>query len=141
LEERDAFFAKLVEELPGFLSWLESWGVPEDLREERCGVLAFQHPVLMDALHELSPEGQLEQLIDTAADANSLRLPWEGTARQLKVILSGLQTTAKDAERLLGQHGPATGNYLARLEGTRVERLPLRDGIQRWRILPSGEVG
>lgn len=140
MEQREAFFAKLIEELPALLHWLETWEMPDALREERCGVKAFHHPVLLEALHELSPEGQLELLIDTAADANVLRLPWEGTAKQLKIILSGLQATARDAEKLLGHHPPATGNYLARLEGPRVTRLTIRSGIQRWRILPSGAV-
>jgi hypothetical protein len=140
LEEREAFFAKLREELPGMLAWLEGWEIPEALREERCGVLAFHHPEIMAALHELSPEGNLSNLIDTASASGGLALPWTGTAAELKGILCTTQATARDAEKLLGQWAPAAGSYLAKLEGERVERLTKRDGIQRWRILASASV-
>ena len=145
MEERDAFFAQLVKEIPAMLSALERWEVPEDLREQRCGVKAFHHPSILASRHELSPEGQLAQLIDAAAASGSLPLPWTGTAAALKSMLTASPTTARDAERLLGGWAAATGVYLARMEGGRVQRLPMLDGVLRWRVLPaqggSGEVG
>ena len=138
LDEREAFFARLLAELPALLEWLERWDVPAELREERCGVAAFHHPALLAALLELSPEGQLSGLIDTAERAGGIALPWEGTAADLKALLLSCQATGRDAERLLGHWHAAAGAYLARLVGERVEKLPLRDGIQRWRICPSG---
>jgi hypothetical protein len=64
-----------------------------------------------------------------------------GTAAELKGILTACPQTARDAEKLLGGWAPATGTFLGRLEGNgRVERMTLRDGIQRWRILGSGAV-
>ncbi len=140
LEERDAFFAKLHEEIPAMLAWLEAWEIPDELREERCGVKAYHHPAILSALHELSPEGHLVGLIDTAHVAGSLPLPWSGTAAELKSILCGIPQTARDAEKLLGTWLSATGSHLGKLEGDRVERLPFRNGVQRWRILPSGLV-
>jgi len=139
LAERAAFFAKLREERPGMLAWLESWEIPEEIREERCGVKAFHHTAILHGLHELSPEGQLLGLIDTAHFAESLPLPWPGTAAMLRGILSDAVQTSRDAQKLL-QHAPSTGTYLARLEGDRVKRLPMLNGIQRWQILPSGLV-
>lgn len=140
LDEREAFFATLVSELPGLLAWLESWEIPQQLREERCGVRWFHHPAILAALNELSPEGQLIGLIDTAHASGALPLPWVGTAADLKGILCHAVTIARDAEKLLGSWAPATGTYLARIEGGRVERLTVRDGIQRWRIQLSGAV-
>jgi len=138
LDEKEAFFAKLREELPGMLHWLEGWQIPDSLREERCGVKAFHHPAILAALHELSPEGQLVGLIDTANAAGMLPLPWTGTAAELKAALCGINQTARDAEKLLGHWHAATGSYLARLEGDRVERLPMLNGVLRWRVLQVG---
>lgn len=140
LEEREAFFAKLLSELPGLLSWLESWEIPADITEERCGVRWFHHPAILAALHELSPEGQLLNLIDAANTGGQLPLPWIGTAAELKCILCHAVTIAREAEKLLGTWHAAAGSYLSRLEGERVKRLALRDGVQRWQILPSGSV-
>ena len=133
LAERDAFFAELRAELPALLAYLETWEVPADLREERCGVLAYHHPAILEALRELSPEGQLAALIDAAARAGGIALPWTGTAADLKAALS-TGGTARDAEKLLGGWHAACGSYLARLEGDRVERLPMLNGVLRWRV-------
>ena len=140
MEERAAFFETLRGELPGLLAWLEAWEVPAALREERCGVTAYHHPALVASLHELSPEGQLVALVDTAAAAGALPLPWIGTAAELKGILAGCHQTSRDAEKLLGGWHAATGAYLARMEGGRVERLPMLHGVLRWRVL-GGLVG
>ena len=139
LAERDAFFATLRGELPALLAYLEAWEIPAELREERCGAAFYHHPAILEALRELSPEGQLAALIDTAARAGGIELPWTGTAADLKhVLMTG--STARDAEKLLGGWHAAAGSYLARLEGDRVERLPMLNGVLRWRVL-SGLVG
>ncbi|MEO7100274.1 MAG: primase-helicase family protein [Luteolibacter sp.] len=134
LKEREDFFAQLMAELPAMLAWLEAWEIPDALREERCGVKAFHHPAILSGLHELSPEGQLVRLLDAAAAKGEIELPWTGTAHELTALL-----TSRDAAKLLNWHA-ATGTYLARLEGDRVERLPMRNGIQCWLVLPSGPV-
>jgi len=141
LDEREAFFAQLIAELPGMLASLEAWEIPNELTEERCGVRAFHHPAILASLHELSPEGHLSGIIDTAAAAGGIALPWTGTAAELKSLLCFESSTARDAEKLLGGWHAATGSYLAKLEGTRVERLPMLNGVLRWRVLPSGLVG
>jgi hypothetical protein len=140
LDEREAFFARLLAELPALLEWLERWQVPAELREERCGVAHFHHPVLLAALLELSPEGQLAGLIDAAERAGGIGLPWEGTAAELKALLVLCQATSREAERLLGHWQPACGAYLGRLECERTEKLAVNRGTQRWRILPRGGV-
>ncbi len=138
LDQREAFFLKLMSELPGMLAWLESWEIPAELTEERCGVRAYHHPAILAALHELSPEGQLAGLIDTATAAGALPLPWIGTAAELKGILCHTPQTSRDAEKLLGSWHAAAGSYLARLEGDRVERLPMLNGVLRWRVNQVG---
>lgn len=140
LDERERFFATLRDELPALLHWLDQWEPPADLRDERCGVAAYHHPELLAGLHSLSPEGQLADLIDSCAKSGGISLPWTGTAAELKAVLCGCHATARDAERLLGGWLSATGSHLGRLEGNRVEKLKLRDGVQRWMILPSGPV-
>jgi len=141
LEEKEAFFATLISELPGMLAWLERWEIPSEITEERCGVRWFHHPAILAALHELSPEGQLIAWIDAANASGQLPLPWIGTAADLKGILCHAVTTAREAEKLLGSWHAAAGSYLARLEGDRVERLPMLHGNVRWHIRPGGLVG
>ena len=141
MEEREMFFDTLRQQLPGMIAWLEAWDIPHAMCEERCGVRAYQHPHLVAALRELSPEGQLLALIDTAHAGDILSLPWTGTAAELKAIFALKSVTARDAEKLLGSWVPATGTLLGRLDGGgRVEKATLHGGIQHWRILPSGAV-
>ena len=143
LEERERFFATLKAEMPAMLHWLEGWKIPSEIRDERCGVAHYHHPHLVAALGELSPESALLALVDSLADASRLLLPWTGTAAELKAILVGDPLTSRDADRLLGSWTAATGVNLGRLDGGRVSKLPLLDGIQRWRVsprVPSGEV-
>jgi hypothetical protein len=140
LDEKEKFFAQLMAEMPAMLEWLENWEIPEEIAEERCGVRFFHHPAIVAALRELSPEGQLLALIDTAAEGGALPLPWTGTAAELRTILTHAPQTSRDAEKLLGSWVPAAGTYLGRLEGDRVEGLPMLNGIARYRVFPSGAV-
>jgi hypothetical protein len=103
-------------------------------------VAHFHHPALLAALLELSPEGQLAAIIDTAESAGGIALPWEGTAAELKALLCACPATGRDAERLLGHWQPACGSYLGRLEGERTEKLTIVRGAQRWRITAGGGV-
>jgi hypothetical protein len=138
LDEREAFFAKLCDELPGMLADLEAMTIPAKLAEERAGVRFYHHPAILAALHVLSPEGQLLDLIDGATAEGALSLPWEGTASALREALCNSRA-GRDAEKLLS-YTPSAGTYLARLMGGRVSKLTLSEGIQRWRIEPSGAV-
>ena len=133
MDQREEFFAALMAELPALLAFLETWPIPGDIQEDRCGVTYYHHPHILAALHQLSPEGQLVALIDTAAAAGGISLPWQGTASELKAMLATCHTVARDTEKLLYTANSA-GTYLARLEGKRVSRLTIRDGIQRWQV-------
>ena len=133
LDERDAFFARLKSELPALLDGLLAYDPPAHLREERCGVVHFHHPTILEALHDLSPEAAMIGLIDTAERAGGIVLPWTGTAAELRALLVSCTATGRDAEKLLGW-AQSAGTYLGRLEGERVDRLTVHDGIQRWRV-------
>lgn len=132
--EKAAFFNRMVSEMPGFLDFLEQWEIPEELKERRCGVIHYHEPSLMESLGSLSPEAALRGLIDQAKDYGSLRLPWEGTAAELKTILYACEVTRSDSEKLLGRWMQATGTYLTKLCGQGVEKLKLNCGNQRWYI-------
>jgi hypothetical protein len=106
---------------------------PLPMPEERCGVVHFHHPAIVEALHDLSPEAAMLGLIDTAERAGGIALPWTGTAAELRALLVSCTVTGRDAERLLA--GPqSAGTYLGRLEGERVAKLTIHDGHQRWRV-------
>jgi hypothetical protein len=142
LSEREAFFGQLVAELPGLLDWLERWQPPEHLRDERCGIAHYHNPELLAALGELAPESELLALIDQAQAAGGIALPWEGTAAELRAMLTATPSTQSDARRLLERWGQAAGTYLGRLAGNgRIEKLAIRRGSQRWRILPLNDTG
>ena len=132
LDEREKFFATLKSEIPPFADFLEGFEIPEAMAEERCGIQYFHHPELLKSLHQLSPEAQLEELIDRAAMAGGLALPWQGFAHELKSLLVSCQATSRDADKLLSWHA-ACGGYLARIPD-RATRLPQREGIHQWAI-------
>ncbi len=133
--------ATMAAELPAFLRMIENFEIQSENIEGRCGVKSFYHPEVVDAISELSPEHQLRSLIDTLESSGGVALPWEGTSLALKALMTAQSSAVRlDADRLLGNWPAACGVYLSRLIGKGVEKLPLRDGDQRWRISKSGEV-
>jgi len=140
--EFDEWRAAVAAELPQFVNLLARHKIEEGDADYRCGVSSFFHPQVVESMLELSPEHQLAALIRQAEAGESICLPWEGTAVALRGILTGPgASTRSDADRLLGSWVAATGVYLGRLVGKGVERLPMLDGDNRWKItLESGEV-
>lgn len=149
MAQREAFWKTLVEELPSFLWDLQSWEIPEELQCERFGVQYFQHPELMAALEETTPEVRLLALIDAAFREGCLHnevsfgeqpspndKPFEGTAECLTMKLFK-STQQYEAKKLLDWH-TAAGTYLGRLAQKRPGRVSYhRTAEQRiWRITP-----
>lgn len=133
--------ATIAAELPAFLHMVESFEIAREDAESRCGVKSFYHPAIVEAISELSQEHQLRNLIDALDSAGGIALPWVGTASALKALLTSISSAVRlDADRLLGNWPAACGVYLSRLDGKGVEKLPLKDGEQRWKISKSGEV-
>lgn len=131
IEEREAFWSKLVSEVPAFLHHLRQWTVPEHLQERRCGVVAFHHPDLVAAVHALSPECQLLSLIDLSG----IDLPFVGTSNELHQDLLSCSSVAQQVKQLLASN-VACGRYLGRLakDGRRVFTAGIINGIQHWRV-------
>lgn len=142
--QRQKFWSTLMAELPAFLHWLSEWQVPEELRDERYGVVAFHHPELLRAIDDLAPETRMLGLIDDelfVLGPGSAK-PWTGTARQLeKKLVEADFASAREARRLFS-FNTACGTYLARLQ----QKFPVRvssrtrKGVRFWTINPSDEL-
>ena len=64
IEQRKAFWQKLVDELPAFLAFLFQWEIPSKLVSARFDVTHFHHPDILQAIDNLAPESRLLRLID-----------------------------------------------------------------------------
>ena len=143
-EDEERFWTQLVNELPAFLHYIEhEFVVPENLRDARYGIVAFQHPELAEKIQDTAPEIKLLNLID----AELFRFPdgadaWEGSAENLESRLFGDSSgVGFEAKRLLS--GPnAVGRYLGRLKDSEAEQAAGRvssrkvNGYTRWTIQP-----
>ncbi len=112
--------AKLVSEVPYFLSHLKSFSIPKHLEDDRFGIVAYQHADVKVALETMTPETRLLELIDevfwpddaTAGTGDSHFLK----ASTIERRLIGKDSEVKESARTLLSHwSGATGTYLARL--------------------------
>lgn len=130
-ESREENWRKLAGELPNLAAYLQRWRVPKSLAEDRCGIKAYHHPELLEALNELAPEFRLLSLIDQCVK----EFPWSGSAEALEVELRNASggVFRWSIERLL-PYPSACGTYLGRL----AQKLPDRvrstrsKGKTRW---------
>lgn len=141
-EKRKQFFQQLVDELPAYLWWLlNEFEIPAELRDVRYGVKAFQHPSVVDVLHEASSETRLLDLIDLAlfGDPNpNNQADWIGKASELQSLLFLNQAVSKQAQQLLYWTN-STGTLLGRLHETHPERVQKAGNFKnthRWIIKP-----
>lgn len=149
-DERAAWLARLMTEIPAFLHDVLKLEVPADMKEGRFGVKAFRHPFLLSQLNSFSPEVRLLEIVDQLFFWDTSPDPWQGNATSLRAALlekaekgSPLQ---REIEGLLS--GPAiTGQYLSRLadaerHGDRVINEGRKEsGTKRsYRINPPKEV-
>lgn len=110
---RQAYWEALIAEVPAYLHALLRWSIPEDLRDLRYGVQAYQNPELMFALSSLSPETKLWSLILQAGILSNYNATWTGTASDLEVELQK-SPVHKQVEDML-YYSTACGTYLSRL--------------------------
>ena len=141
-------------ELPGFAAFLESYRIPAESVDGRFGVRYYHNPELLLLLKTGAPERRLLELIDmeklyyatdpvTAVPQNGApqKLPpdtWVGSAAELERVLESRDAIRSAARRLL-YYTSACGQYLAALAREfpeRVRKESVRDGIQRYRLLP-----
>jgi len=111
-EERAAFRQAISDELPGFLYWLEEWKIPDDLVSPRFGITDFQHPYLLEAINELSPEIKLWNMVQRHVLGK--KEEWKGTAAELENSLSE-KCSPREVNRVLYWDN-ACGVLLGRLE-------------------------
>lgn len=136
-EEREAFWGQLLKELPAFISFLESWKIPDTLRCPRFGVRHYHNPEILEALDALAPELRLLSLID----ATLFTLPHtyaDMTAEVLEQQLTGDGAVNRYEARKLLSWNNATGTYLGRLAKKRPDRVEsTRSATERkWRLHP-----
>src|ERR1700730_11651113 len=122
-DERELFWQTIVEQIPGYLFWLENeFKIPTDWVSQRFGVREFHHPELIEALDELSPALALLELIDQLKPWGVANNEWEGTATELRQLLIQDERTRRDAERLLNWTN-ACGQYLGELTKMKPHRV------------------
>lgn len=63
-DEREAFAAALLAEMPAFLAHVISTPIPPELASQRFGVTHYHHPEILEALGEMSSGSHLLSLID-----------------------------------------------------------------------------
>ena len=112
---RAKFWATLTGELPAFVHHLLNWEIPDSIRCDRFGAIAYHHRDLLSAINDLAPETRLLHLIDAVlfADAGPMSSVIEITAEELesRLVNSGM---SYEARRLLSWC-TACGVYLGRL--------------------------
>jgi hypothetical protein len=114
-------------ELPALAKYLSNYKIPKHLRDDRFGVIGWQHPYFLQILNESAPEMQLLELIEEvifaacakckgsgefngtgcgACDGHGEGLDfWRGSSESLKVEL--LQSKHQDTVRRLLDWTPA----------------------------------
>ena len=116
---RKQFWKTLMDELPGFLWFVENYEIPEPMRDDRFAVKAYHHPDIVEALSEMSPESQLDELIE------AIILPasesWQGTLMDLQTQMLDDLTYKSRVDRLL-RHPGTLKKYMRRLHKDRPNR-------------------
>lgn len=113
-EERRAFMAQLLSELPAFCHFLTTWTIPAEMVSPRFGIVHFHHPELLRTLNELAPETRLLQLLETTVPDQ-----WTGTQAALENRLTDSSASSSYEARRLFSFNNACGVYLGRLKKKR----------------------
>lgn len=116
LPTMQSYWDQLVSEVPAYLFALLRWQIPEEIRDIRFGVKAYQNPDLLFSLSSLSPESKLWGLILQSGIVSSFNKGWTGSATDLETALQ-TSPAAKQVTELL-YFPTACGVYLARLAKT-----------------------
>jgi hypothetical protein len=137
-EEQDAFLTEMTREIPAYLQWLISdFNLPDELKNQRCGVTAYRHADLVDALQSLAPEEQMKQFLVDAIKANFIETPIKMMATEVQAILTAEGAMDRHAARtLLHWHGACGGHLgrLATLHPEWIEKAGKLHGVEQWLI-------
>jgi len=119
-KSRVEFWDGVRAEIPHFLHFIENYEIPEDLRESRFGVKAYQHPDLVEILKEMTHENRLMALMEIIVIPENGT--WKGTLEELETALYEDSTFKRQIEKLL-YYPTALMTYLRRLHKTMPERV------------------
>lgn len=124
IQLKKAYYEKLVASVGDYLGWLERLQVPSGFSRDRFNIKAYQHPDVVEALQDFSPELKLLRLIDEEwVGRESVRkVTAAQVERELKEDMGTNNYAANEAKRLLKNPG-ACGKYLARLARVHPERV------------------
>lgn len=121
IEERDAFKAKVLAELPGYLQYLENWEIPAEVKGSRFGVAAWQNPEILQQIEGTALHNRYLELIDKFYEGRTES--WRGSALDLELELMDPPSLVRDEVRKLLK-GPKTGSkYLTELAKNKPERV------------------
>lgn len=110
--ERDTYREAILAELPHFLHWiLFEFTIPPELFSRRFGITHWHHPELVGAINEMSPEAQLDNLVNTHIFKNGTT-SWSGSSEDLRILL---MEKDRDATKTLLYFNNSCGTYLGRL--------------------------
>ncbi len=125
------------EELAGLAYQIDRVEVPTEWVDPRCGVRAYQHPILTAALSAMAPEAHLLELIDDAIFGNGTRKTWRGTSAALERELRNSPRSSELGHLLKFRNACAT--YIGRLSRSVPERFKLfrTRAHNEWQIMAS----
>lgn len=63
-EEKESVNRLIEQELPAFSDFLDKYEIPEEIRDSRNGATCYQHPRAAQLLQDISPEGELLELLE-----------------------------------------------------------------------------
>ena len=119
-QHRMEFWDAVRAEIPSFIHFVENYEIPEELKESRFGIQAFQHPELVEVLKEMTHENRLMELMQIIViPENGV---WKGTLEQLETQLLEDSTYKRQLEKLL-YYPTALMTYMRRLQKSMPERV------------------
>ena len=139
--DRDEIPAMLARELPHFAAWLRDWTIPDHvLGDERYGVKSYHHPLLLAESKASSSVHSFREYMDEFLlqyrEDHPTETHWKGSA--IKLLLA-FQNDAKlsSSMKMFIPNSRHMGRMLASLatmEGSKVKRSLLLNGITQWKI-------
>lgn len=124
-QERKQFIEKMKSELPAFMAFVQSFVIPEDIRDPRYRVKAYHHPSLIEQIESMSEATILLNLIDMEC-FSGLDDEWEGTATELHKKLANSPRNSSTAREILNGGVAHTGRYLQELSRRKNARVTSR---------------
>lgn len=138
-QDRAAFGAVLKAELPGFMHFIDTWTVPEELKSQRFGITHYHNKDLLYQLDSLAPEEKLLSIIDQYVVFSGSS--WTGKATDLERKVQENDCPYHNEARRLFGWATACGTYLGRLARRYPDRFKQeRHGEERdrtWTIHPK----